>query len=219
MLRISSLVFLAAFLLTVLLGEGSIAKTTPNLLLHCLAKEEELLHKKEIQNALFRLNQDFVNELAGSNDITIKKDYVDQICHSKTYSVSVGLLRLLLIKEHELYDLSLSGVEAKMRPFKMGYINEFQKQVPRIFIQYISGLQSELATPDCLDKAIPELAGLSEKIKYLEEEISTHQLITQKSKIDSIFVKLQGFDEIKRKCALKKRKLDARMKKKQDSQK
>ena len=84
---------------------------------------------------------------------------------------------MLLLKEHELYDLSLSGVEASMRPFKMGYINEFQKQVPRIFIQYISGLQSELATPDCLGKAVPELADLSEKIKYLEEENEDWKII------------------------------------------
>ncbi|MBY0412635.1 MAG: hypothetical protein K2Q18_00645 [Bdellovibrionales bacterium] len=215
MLRISFLVLL----LTGLVNHGVMAKTAPNLLLQCLAKEEDSLHKRETQNALFRLNQEFVNELAGSNDITIKKNYVDQICQSKSFSPSVGLLRMLLLKEHELYDLSLSGVEASMRPFKMGYINEFQKQVPRIFIQYISGLQSELATADCLDKAVPELAGLSEKIKYLEEEISTHQLITQKSKIESIFEKLRAFPEIKEKCAQKKRKLDLHLKKKQDSQK
>lgn len=218
MLRISLRIILLSVFLISFIGHSAIAKTAPNLLLQCLAKEEEMLHKRPMQNALFRLNQDFVNELAGSNDITVKKVYVDQICGSKTFSPSVALLRLLLLKEHELYDLSLSSVEASMRPFKMGYINEFQKQVPRIFLQYVSGLQSELATPDCLENAVPELAGLSEKIKYLEEEISTHQLITQKSKIETIFTKLTNFDNIKRKCDEKKRKLDARLKKKQDSQ-
>lgn len=204
--------------LTALLGISAEIQAAPNLLLQCLAKEEERLHKKEMQNALFRLNQDFVNELASSNDINIKKNYVDQICHSKEFTPSVGLLRLLLIKEHELYDLSLSGVDASMRPFKMGYINEFQKQVPRIFIQYLSGLQSELATPDCLEKAIPELTGFNEKIKYLEEEISTHQLITQKSRIEAVFKKLKNFDSIKKQCALKaKKKLEA-LKKKQNAQ-
>lgn len=207
-----------ALFLTLFIGYGTSALAAPNMLLQCLAKEEERLHKKEMQNALFRLNQEFVNELASSNDINLKKSYVDQICHSSTFSPSVGLLRLLLIKEHEIYDLSLSGVEASMRPFKMGYINEFQKQVPRIFIQYLSGLQSELATADCLEKAIPELAGFNEKIKYLEEELSTHQLLTQKSKLDSIFNKLRNFDDIKKKCkALAEKKLK-RTKKKQNTQ-
>jgi hypothetical protein len=204
--------------MTVFVGNATQAFAAPNLLLRCLAKEEESLHKKETQNALFRLNQEFVNELAGSNDITLKKNYVDQICNSKTYSPSVGLLRMLLLKEHELYDLSLSEVDPSMRSFKMGYINEFQKQVPRIFIQYVAGLQSELDTPNCLEKAIPEIAGMNEKIKYLEEEISAHQLITQKSKIDVIFTKLQNFKAIKAKCAKEKRLKDARLKKKQNSQ-
>ncbi len=207
---------LTTLFLTATIGYSAEIYAAPNMLLQCLAKEEERLHKKEIQNALFRLNQEFVNELASSNDITVKKNYVDDICKSNTYSPSVGLLRLLLIKEHELYDLSLSGVESNMRPFKMGYINEFQKQVPRIFIQYLSGLQSELATPDCLEKAIPELTGLSEKIKYLEEELSTHALITQKNKIDAIFTKLRNFDGIKKKCLMEKRKSDS-VKKKQNT--
>lgn len=204
--------------LTILISFSAEIKAAPNLLLQCLAKEEESLHKKETQNAVFRLNQELVNELASSNDINLKKTYVDQICGSKTYSPSVALLRLLLLKEHELYDLSLSGVEPSMRSFKMGYINEFQKQVPRIFIQFIAGLQSELGTPSCLEDAIPELEGFNEKIKYLEEELPTHQLITQKNKIDSIFSKLKNFSAIKKKCALEKKKLDARLKKKQNSQ-
>lgn len=207
---------LTTLFLTAVIGYSAEIYAAPNLLLQCLAKEEELLHKKETQNALFRLNQEFVNELASSNDITIKKNYVDEICRSKSYSPSVGLLRLLLMKEHELYDLSLSGAPANMRPFKMGYINEFQKQVPRIFIQYLSGLQSELATPDCLEKAIPELVGFSEKIRYLEEELSTRALITQKNKIDSIFIKLRNFSEIKKKCLMEKKRLDS-VKKKQNT--
>lgn len=207
-----------ALMLTVSLGYSANSYAAPNLLLQCLAKEEESLHKKEIQNSLFRLNQEFVNELASSNDINLKKKYVDEICHSKEYSPTVGLLRMLLMKEHEIYDLSLSGVDASMRPFKMGYINEFQKQVPRMFIQYLAGLQSELATPYCLENAIPELKGFNEKIKYLEEEQTTHQLITQKNKLEIIFTKLKGFHEIKRKCALERRNSDAALKKKQNSQ-
>ena len=206
---------LFTFFLIAFIGHSAETLAAPNMLLQCLAKEEELLHKKPLQNALFRLNQEFVNELASSNDINLKKNYVDEICASKNFSPSVGLLRLLLMKEHELYDLSLSGVEVTMRPFKMGYINEFQKQVPRMFIQYLAGLQSELALPDCLERAIPELTGFNEKIKYLEEELSTHQLITQKNKIDAIFKKLINFESIKTKCVQRKKKLDDRLQEKQ----
>ena len=203
-------------LLTVTIGYSAEIKAAPNLLLQCLAKEEEGLHKGTTQNANFRLNQEFVNELASSNDINLKKEFVDEICKSNVYSPSIGLLRMLLLKEHQIYDLSLNGVDASMRPFKMAYINEFQKQVPRIFIQYISGLQSEMPTPDCLEKNIPELKGFSEKIKYLEDEISTNQLITQKNQIEAIFNKLKNFSVIRNKCIADKIKSVNRVKKKQN---
>ena len=207
---------LLALFLIIIIGHSTEIKAAPNYLLRCLAKEEEGLHKKNVQDANFRLNQEFVNELASSNDINLKKNYVDDVCQSRSFSPSVALLRMLLLKEHQIYDLSLSEVDVSMRPFKMAYINEFQKQVPRIFIQYLSGLQSELATPDCLERYIPELAGFSEKIKYLEEEISAHQLITQKNKIESMFNKLKDFQTIKKKCIADKKRSESAMKKKKN---
>ncbi len=192
-------IFLVLALLINFVGYTGIAQAAPNLLLQCLAKEEERLHKNA-QNSLYRLNQEFVNELAGSNDIAIKKEFVDEICLSKKHSASVGLLRLLLLKEDKIYDLSLSGVEASMRPFKMGYINEFQKQVPRLFIQYISSVQGEMPTSNCLEKYIPELKAFNEKIKYLEMELPSNQLIAQKSKIDAIFERLADIKNIQSKC-------------------
>lgn len=196
------------FALILLLSSAEIY-SKPNLLLQCLAKEEEDLHKSKNQNALFRLNQEFVNELASSNDITIKNEYVSEICRSKTHSASVTLLKQLLLNESNIYDLSFSGAPASMRPFKLAYINEFQKQVPRIFVQYISGLQSEMATPDCLNNAIPELVAFNEKLKYLEEELSTRALIPQKNRIEAIFNKLRNIENIKKNCekiAMKKTK-------------
>jgi hypothetical protein len=173
----------------------------PNLLLQCLAKEETALHKEKFQGALYHLNQDFLNELASSNDIALKKNYIEEICSAKKHSPSVGLLRLLLIKENDIYDLSLSEVDASMRPFKMGYINEFQKQVPHLFVQFIGGLQAEMATPHCLERAIPEIKLFNERLKYLEDEMSAHEMIKDKTKIERIFTKLQSLKEIKAKCA------------------
>lgn len=193
----------------------------PNLLLQCLAKEESQLHKEHSLGALYHLNQDFLNELASSNDIALKKNFVDEICLAKKHSPSVGLLRLLLIKESDIYDLSLSEVDPSMRSFKMGYINEFQKQVPHLFIKFISALQSEMATADCLEKNIPELKYFNERLKYLEEEMSTHEVMKDKSKIEKVFSKLEGIKSIKKSCDLiaqkKSKKLKDKMKKKEDS--
>lgn len=212
--------FLASLTLGLLLGSSDIS-AAPNLLLQCLAKEESLLHKQKSQGALYRLNQDFLNELASSNDIALKKNFVDEICSpaaQKKHSPSVGLLRLLLIKESDIYDLSLSEVESSMRSFKMSYISEFQKQVPRLFVQFISGLQAEMPTSDCLARAIPELEFFNERLKYLEEEISIGEVMKDKKKIEKIFSKLETLPKIKAGCAAvaKKRSLK-QMKKKENA--
>lgn len=208
--------FFWAFIL--LLSSSTQIYAAVNQLLQCLAKEETQLHKEKAQGVLYRLNQEFLNELASSNDIALKKNYVDEICQSKKHSPSVGLLRLLLLKESDIYDLSLSEVDPTMRPFKMGYINEFQKQVPKFFIQYIAGLQSEMSTPDCLGKAIPEINAFNERLKYLEEEMSTHEVIRDKNRIETIFTKLQNIKAIKAKCEQEaKILLQKKMKKKENS--
>lgn len=194
-----------SFLLLFFLLRAQHLQAAPNLLLQCLAKEEEILFKKSKQDALFRLNQDFVNELASSNDIFLKKNYIDEICHSKLYSPSVGLLRLLLLKEQEVFDLSLSSVDPSLRPFKMGYIHEFQKQIPRIFIQFISGLQADMSTPECLNRHIPELIVFNEKLKYLEMESTSSSLLADKKRIESIFFKLRNLASIKKLCLSEKK--------------
>lgn len=211
---------LICLLVAAFFSSAEIYAAAPNLLLQCLAKEETELHKEHSQGAIYHLNQDFLNELASSNDIALKKNFVDEICLSKKHSPSVGLLRLLLVKESDIYDLSLSEVDPSMRPFKMGYINEFQKQVPRLFIQFISSLQSEMATPDCLEKNIPELKFFNERLKYLEEEMSTHDIMKDKSKIEKIFTKLENIKSIRKSCELlakkRSRKRSSEMKKKEN---
>ncbi len=191
----------------------------PNLLLQCLAKEEDQFHKQKNLGAIYKLNQEFLNELATSNDIALKKNFIDEVCQNKLASASVALLRLLLIKESDIYDLSLSEVDPTMRPFKMGYINEFQKQVPRIFIQFLSSLQAEMPTSDCLTKQIPELSIFLERLKYLEEEMSSHEIIKDKTRIERIFTKLKNLKAMKANCEKEankiKKKLQADMKKKE----
>jgi hypothetical protein len=215
-MRISGWIIFVAVLW--LLPRQEICAST-KLIVQCLAKEESQLHKQKAQGALYHLNQDFLNELASTNDIALKKNYVDEICLSKKLSPSLGLLRLLLIKEGEIYDLSLSEVEVSMRPFKMGYINEFQKQVPRLFVQFISSLQAEMPTAHCLDKTIPELKVMNEKLKYLEEEMSSHDLLKDKKKIEMVFSKLENIAAIKIGCEKDKIKKEKSLKGKMKKQK
>jgi hypothetical protein len=90
-----------------------------------------------------------------------------------------------------------------MRPYKMAYIRELLKQVPHFFVSYLAGLQVEMTNPKCLTQAIPEIAELNERLKYLEEEVSMHEILSQKSKIEKIFNKLKNIKQIKIDCEKK----------------
>lgn len=201
---------LIPLLLTFFISYELEAKNKTNKLLQCLAKEEEFLMKTKAELPFGKLNQELVNELAGSNDIMLKSHYVNEICNNVLYHPSVNLLRMLLLKEKEIYDLNFEGIEDNLKPFKLGYIYEFQKQVPRIFTQFISSLNAEMPDAHCLEKSIPEIKVFNEKLKYLETEITTKELVKNKKEIEAIFLKLRKFKSIKQKC---QRQVDAKLEK------
>ncbi len=172
----------------------------PNLVLQCLAKEEARLHKSNDQGATYRLNQELINELAGSNTIYFKKKYIDEICSSKELSPSVLLLKLLLTKETVIFNLNSENSESSEGSFRLNFISEFQKQAPRLLIQYLAGIQSEMSSANCMETAIPETKIIFDRMKYLEEEISFNEIVKDKKKLESIFNKLSGLSSIKNKC-------------------
>ncbi len=191
----------------------------PNPLLHCLAKEEAQLFKQKNLGSLYRLNQEFINELASSSDITLKEHFINEICETKTTSPTIKLLRMLLLKESEIYEYSqIAETDQSAQIIQKSSINEFQKQVIRFFTHFLASIQSEMATPYCLEKAIPETKILFDRLKYLEEEISFHELLKDKNKIESIFKKLEFLPSIKRECVRNaesaEKKLVRKMKKK-----
>lgn len=179
---------------------SAFSATRPNRILQCLAKEEEKIIKEKLDFSIAKLNQELVNELAASNDIMIKDSYVDDICEHPYYSPSVNLLRLLLIKENEIYDLSFDDLDRAQKEFKLSYIADFRKQVPNIFVTYVSTLNAQMPDAFCLERHVPEIKKFNEKMKYLENEITTKSLIQDKKQIDAIFMKLRKVKEIKKLC-------------------
>lgn len=194
------------FLNLMLLISFKEVQASQNKLLQCLAKEEERIHKNKVHFSQAKLNQDLVNELASSNDILIKEKYLEEICNNPSFPPSVNLLRHLLIYENEIYDLRFTGLEESMKSFKISYINEFKKQVPNIFITYVSSINAQMPDAYCLERHIPEIKKFNEKVKYLEDELTINDLIKDKKQIKAIFNKLTSAKKIKEKCIEENRK-------------
>lgn len=172
------------------------AKT--NELIRCLAKEEARFHASKIQDANYALNQSFINEFASNNDIHLKEQFIEEICSKK--SMSLYFLELLLTKETEIFNLNVIKNGTQMSGFKLSHIEEFQKEIPHLFMNYLSTIRLELNDPYCLNKLIPEIHYFEERMKYLEEEISIQQVFNDKKKIRKIFIRLYNFNELKKSC-------------------
>lgn len=170
------------------------SKRKGNPLLVCLGNEEERLHLSKTSGPIYRLNQLFINEFAGANDIRLKNEYLKQTCASKSFSPSVVLLRLLVIKGTSIFELGELDLHQK------GMAEDLTERSGHIFFSYLAGLQGLTADPQCLNKKIPEIKEFSDRFQYLESDISEQQILHDNKKIDHIFNKLKNFNKIMQEC-------------------
>lgn len=173
------------------------AQTKVNPLLKCLALEEEKYHKIKVHNSRSKLNIELLNEIAQTSELEIKDEYLSKICAKNEANPAERLLEFHLVHGLDLFELGGSSNE---RNLKVATISEYQRQLPQVLMRHLANLQSELATANCLEKNIPEIKKISEKIKYLEEDLALDTLKPHRKDITTIFQKLKNFAEIKRSC-------------------
>jgi hypothetical protein len=188
---------------------GTIMAKTKSSILSCLGREELAMHKTKQIGPNYRLNQLFVNELAGLGDMTIKPNYLEKICNKPQISPSVDLLRNLLIYGRNIFDQKFRHIESvHIKAYKRALTKELENRAPHIFFDYLSSLQSTASTPHCIKKYIPEISFFLERYRYLEEDLPSSQLMEDKGRIRRIFKKLKRINKIFKKCAAEKAKLD-----------
>jgi len=203
-MQVLKIVFL--FSLSLIMLSTQILAQSPhqNTLLPCLAREESYYHQKKMLNASYRLNQNLINSLTSHNDILIKENYVQTICKiDVSKQPSLELLKLFMLESTSLFDYSLNRDEAGLKSFKVGAIEDFQKNIPRVFIDYILDLSQQFPNAKCLKKEMPELEYVINQIKYLEEEIHYKKLLDNKKLINTIFNKINLIDQYKLRCMKK----------------
>jgi hypothetical protein len=171
-------------------------------ILKCLGAEELILHQKKLTGPLYLLNQQFISELSSWGKIRIKKDELYLICTSKDFSPSVNLLRHFLIygksffKKYKVNDETTVSVRALQKSL----LDALLLKVPSLFLNYLSSLQALSTNPHCLDVYIPEIKYFIYQFKYLENEISSKELLSDKQKIKNIFAKIKNLGAILKKC-------------------
>lgn len=174
------------------------SKAQAETIIQCLGKEEHLIHKKQYNGPLYNLNQKLINTFIVSADLQLKAESIKKICYSSEYSPSVNLLRMLLLDGKNLFTNNESERVAKIQKEQM--IEVFVSEIPPLFFQYLGDLQSQLASPNCLVRHIPEVRKLLENYQYLEPDLEWNKNILSPNKVNLIFTKLRGIDAINKKC-------------------
>lgn len=184
-----------------------------NPLMTCLGQEELKIHKTKTVGPAYFLNQLFINELATIYGLSLKKDTLDEVCQTKDFSPSVNLLKVLLLKGKDAFDIPPSAYLGGVEALAASSLESFLDRTPHVFFTYLSKLQALAPKAACLSQEIPEISYFMERYKYLEDTVGTEKLIREESKINSIFKKLKRFDAILKKCESQRERAEKKLNK------
>lgn len=171
-------------------------------LLKCLGKEELGFHLKKDTGPNYKLNQHFINSMAGANDIQLRSGYYKKICENSV-TPSVNLLRELLLNGLKIFLITEDEENFREQARKLTVLGNVEEDLPHLFFKYLASLQALTDDPHCLKKAIPEVSYFTEKVFFLEEDVPRNRLLNEKGKIRILFNKLGSIGTILKKCKKK----------------
>lgn len=199
------------FITFLLISINTFAQSKRNDLLYCLGQEEEKLHQTKRTGPQYFLNQYFINEAASTSVFKLKKKYYKEICITKEFPPSISLMKNLLINERNIFK-KVKADTSYLEALQTSGLDSLVKAAPHIFFQFLSIIQSHTRYPHCFRDNIPELHKMMEDYRYLEEEVSSKQLISNKKSIRIIFDKLKHLDAIYERCDKKYIELQSKIK-------
>lgn len=179
--------------------------TQPKTLLECLGQEEAKLHFSKVGGAIFRLNQRLVDYFSQEQTLSIRPEYLKEICRYQKFGPSIHFLEKAVLLERQLF--TIQNEDERMR------FEEFYRELPGIFIQYMSDLQVSMPIADCLSNQIKELKSFFYEYRYLESNLKIEYFFRNKKNLQSIFKKLQNLDAIYQHCEEEKNKQKSKKKK------
>ncbi len=195
MFRVLYFIFLLSISLNI-----SFANSSRSDLLRCLAKEEQLLHKKKILDTRYNLNQQFITKISEIGDIILKPEYYKEVCLGNHQYPSLKLLKLLVLHGSSIYSMDLKNDDTSVKTLRINSMKEMDDTIIHLFIEYLSALRLRSKDAKCLENNIPYYKEVIIDIKFLEEEMSVRNIFKDTKKITAIFNSLDNFDKIVKKC-------------------
>ena len=179
------------------------AQTYSTTVVRCLGLEEAQFHKTKKMGALFDLNQKMIGEVTQLMNTDAKPEYKKKICMAQ--SPSWAMLEVLLLDPKNWWVIEAETLQ-KQPYLSKELVNELNELSFELFIHFIQALQIDAPMAGCLENKVPELKPLFYKVKYLQEDVSTKDLLPNHATLTLIFKKLDSPQKIYDECWIENQK-------------
>ncbi len=173
-------------------------------LLQCLGAQEQRFHQQKASGAFYELNQKLIGELIQAHGVDGNASLLKQLCSQNPKS-AIHLLEAMLLDRQHWYIIHPSGNNMQ-DSINRELIRELAQGAPELLLGFLSSLQAEAPTADCLEKHIPGISRLYNEVKWLQEEVDLRKITTKKSRLLKIFAGIQRSEEFFQLCAIEKSK-------------
>lgn len=173
----------------ILLTSQTQAKPPKNFLI-CLGQEESYIHKNKLGGAYSKLNQDMISALVQLSDHIFLKPKFEKMACAKTFP-SVEILRQLLTEKKSPFFSNNRRGSVKALAVDKNSIKELSGKSIYIFIDFLTGIQTQMKSANCLQKQIPELKDFFYKMQHTLEDVGMKQIFSEIKNIEGVFKKLQ----------------------------
>lgn len=185
-------------------GQLTIRPKSSVKILKCLGLEEASYHEKHQAGVFYKLNQKLIGELILLGSVDVKDEYLKSICYSKV-SPAFELLRYIVKKEKALFTYRTNDPLKKQ--MAASNTDEFLERLPEVISTFISAIQANAPTADCLEKHLPGLNQMNYELKYLEAETDRKSIFTPK-KLNLIFRGINNISSIFKRCEQDKKRAE-----------
>lgn len=187
------------FLITTLFFIFSATPVCAKTILLCLGKEESFYAKNHYTGPKYHLNQIMINEISSIGNPELAGDNYKKYCSRPDQSPSLKLLKAMTLGKKSLFNFKENEGGTGVQ-FAMVTYDEFRKKSIKVLIQYISKIQMQAASAECLTDNIPGLTQFYARFRYLEGEIDPISLKGSREDLLQLYDSLRNIDAILKKC-------------------
>lgn len=182
------------YLVIVILALNSAALFAKTDILKCLGNEEKRFHLNKRQGPVYDLNQKLISEIVQIPGAQLKPEVLRDVCRPGQFSESWRILEHTLKKGKSIF-IFPNKANAELAS---GMVDDYIEASREILVGFITAIQTQAPSADCLKQEIPKLDEFFFKIKALQEDVDMKQIFDQYDL--KIFEQLKSYPQAFERC-------------------